>query len=128
MLSSKKAKQNNVQFCTEGKKEIPLNVTSSLSFPLAEDGLLFSMCICKLVLPKYNTLCFFSLQIIFVVTVIADHFTSFKPDILFQEAFLVDFLLMSAALLCCSKVEEKVANLIREHSTPLSWLELIMRY
>jgi len=31
---------------------------------------------------------------IFVVTVIADHFASFKPDILFQEAFLVDFLLV----------------------------------
>lgn len=60
VLSSEKEKQNYVQFCTEGKKEIPLNVTSSLSFPLAENGLLFLMCICKLVLPKYKHFVFLS--------------------------------------------------------------------
>lgn len=57
MLSFRQ-ENKTVQFCTEGKKKQPLNVTSILSFLLAENGRLFMTCICKLVLPKYKH-CFF---------------------------------------------------------------------
>lgn len=54
-LLDKKTKLCN--FAQREKKQ-PLNVTSILSFLLAENGRLFMTCICKLVLPKYKH-CFF---------------------------------------------------------------------
>lgn len=70
--------KNKVQFCRGQKSETPLNVTSILFFLLAESRRVLLTCICKNSLAKIQTIWFFSLQIIFVVMLIADYFHFFQ--------------------------------------------------